>query len=203
MSKLSNAKVFGGIGAILALLGGFIPSVGFVVSIAGLVLLFVAVKYLSEETKDGSIFRNYLYSFILWIVLIVAVVGILAAAFGAAFGLSEIQDWENWEEESNDKILGVAAICFGVVVALIVGWVLAIFASLYLRKSYNSIAKHTNVDLFRTTGTVYFIGAITLIIGIGILILLVARILEIISFFSLPDHLPKVPTETVENVTDS
>ena len=78
------------------------------------------------------------------------------------------------------------------------GWVLMIIATMYLRKSYYRIAKHTKVHLFHTTGTVYFIGAITLIIGIGALILLVARILEMIAYFSLPDNLPAMPAETGE-----
>lgn len=195
MSKLSNAKVFGGIGAILMLVGGFIPYAGFVLPIVGLVLVFVAVKYLADETKDGAIFKNYMYYFLLSVVAIIAVFAILAATIGAAFGFSEIWDWET-EEPEEEEIWGVAAtICWGVGGALIVGWILMIIGTLYLRKSYNSIAKHTKVDLFRTTGTVYFIGAITLIIVIGGIILLVAKILEIISFFSLPDKLP-TPAET-------
>ena len=44
MSKLSEAKVFGGIGALLMLIGGFIPYAGPIVSIVGLVLVFIAVK---------------------------------------------------------------------------------------------------------------------------------------------------------------
>ena len=203
MSRLSNAKAFGGIGAILLLIGAFIPSIGFVVSIAGLVLIFVAVKYLADETKDQAIFKNYMYSFIFSVVAIVAAFAIIAATIGATLGFSEIWDWET-EDPDEEEIWGFAAtVCLGVGGALIVGWILMIIGTLYLRKSYNSIAKHTNVDLFRTTGTLYFIGAITLIILIGALILLIARILEIISFFSLPDQLPEAPTEAVEDVTES
>ena len=204
MSKLlNNAKVFGGIGAILSLIGGFVPYIGFVLSIAGLVLVFVAVKYIANETKDGAIFTNYLYSFILWIVTIIAVVAILGATIGAAIFSSEVWNWEE-DEPDEDEILGFGAtICMGFVGALIVGWILAIFASLYLRKSYNSIAKHTQVDLFRTTGTLNFIGAITLIIVIGAIILLIARIVEALAYFSLPDDLPITPTETIESKTEA
>ena len=58
MGKLRDAKILGGIGAILLLLS-FIPFV----SIIGIVLMFIAVKYISDETKDKDIFKNYLYSF--------------------------------------------------------------------------------------------------------------------------------------------
>ena len=70
------------------------------------------------------------------------------------------------------------------ILALFVGWILGIIAAIYLRRSYNSIAKHTKVGLFRTTGTV------TTIILIGFVILFIGRIIEIIAYFSLPDKLP-------------
>jgi uncharacterized membrane protein len=81
----------------------------------------------------------------------------------------------------------------GCFIALIVAWILLILGTLYLRKSYNSIAEHTKVDLFKTTGLVYFIGALTLIVIIGIFIIIVAKILEIVAYFSLPENLPASP----------
>jgi uncharacterized membrane protein len=80
-------------------------------------------------------------------------------------------------------------IAYGII-ALTVGWILWVIGAIYLRRSYNSIAEHTNVSLFRTTGTVYLIGAITTIILIGFVILFVGRIIEVIAYFSLPDELP-------------
>ena len=72
-----------------------------------------------------------------------------------------------------------------------IAWILSIIGAIYLRKSYRAIAKHTGVHIFETTGTVYFIGAITTIILIGFLILFIGRIMEIIAYFSLPDKLPR------------
>jgi uncharacterized membrane protein len=92
----------------------------------------------------------------------------------------------------------------GCFISLIVAWILLILGTLYLRKSYNSIAEHTKVDLFKTTGLVYFIGALTLIVVIGVFIIIIAKILEIVSYFSLPENLPssaEIPkTETTEPV---
>ena len=53
MNNLSNAKTFGGIGALLLLIGGFIPYAGPLISIVGLVLVFIAVKSISDITKEG------------------------------------------------------------------------------------------------------------------------------------------------------
>ena len=190
MAELSNVKVFGGIGALLMLVGVFIPNVGFILSIAGLVLVFIAVKSISQITKDEDIFRNYLMHFILSIISVVAIFVIMLIAFGAVGGFSWITSLESanitdfntfWEYFG-----GLIGAC---VLALIVGWILSVIAAMYLRKCYNAIADHTKVGLFKTTGTVYFIGAITTIVLIGFLILVIARIIEIIAYFSLPDEL--------------
>ena len=187
---MSNAKVFGGIGAIFSLIGGVVPWIGFILPIVGLVLLFVAVKYISEETRDDSIFRNYLFYFVCILIAIIAAAVIIFVTIGGLSFFTLISEEDFSGEEPSLGFLG--ALIGGIFIALVIAWVLLIIGTMYLRRSYNHIADHTKVDLFRTTGTVYFIGAITLVILIGALILLIAKILEIIAFFSLPDTLPKV-----------
>ncbi len=197
MSKLSEAKIFGGLGALLMLVGSFVPYAGPIISIVGLVLLFIAVKSISNVTKDEEIFSSYLMHFIISIIAIVALIAIMLLAFGAAGGFTwisglegaEITDVESFWENFGTIIGG----CF---LALIVSWILYIIAAIYLRRSYNKIAEHTKVDLFRTTGTVYFIGAITTIIVVGLIIIFIARIIEIIAYFSLPDNLPEAKKDT-------
>ena len=49
----------------------------------------------------------------------------------------------------------------------LVCYILIILGALFLRKSFDSIAERTKVDLFRTTGLVYLIGAVTTIFIIG------------------------------------
>jgi len=194
MRNLSETKVYGGIGAILMLIGSFIPYGGPIISIIGLVLIFIAVKAISEITKDDDIFRNYLMHFIFTILAIVAIIVIMIIAFGAAGGFSwiteltelqseDITDFNTFWDLFGDMIVGA-------IVALVVGWILAIISALYLRKSYNNIAEHTKVSTFKTTGTIYLIGAITLIILIGFLIIFIAKIIEIIAYFSIPESLP-------------
>jgi len=196
MSDLGNAKIFGGIGALLTLIGTFIPYAGPIISIVGLIFVFIAVKSISDLTKDHDIFRNYLYSFIMSIISIVAVFVIIFIGFGMVGGFS----WITSLQDINITDFSTFWDSFGGIIgytllALFVGWILAIIAAIFLRRSYNSIAKHTKVKLFRTTGTLYFWGAITTIIVIGFLIIFIASIIEIIAYFSLPDKLPS----TVKN----
>jgi uncharacterized membrane protein len=192
MSNLGNAKTFGGTGALLLLVGSFIPYAGPIISIVGLILVFIAVKSISDLTKDNEIFKNYLYHFILSIISIIAIFVIILIGFGTIGGfswISSLQGAEITDFTSFWKYFG--GIIYFAILALVIGWILAVIGAIYLRRSYNEIAKHTKVNLFSTTGTVYFIGAITTIVLIGFLILFVGRIIEIIAYFSLPDELPK------------
>jgi uncharacterized membrane protein len=194
MSNLSNAKLLGGIGALLSLIGWLLStSFGSIVGIIGLIMVFIAIKNISDETKDKSIFDNYLYFFICSLIAIVAIAVIMVYSVFTTidvFNPDQIQEMVEgitdfasfWEVFGN--------LVTGCIAALLIGWVLLIIGTLFLRRSFNSIAEHTKVDLFRTTGFVYFIGAITMIILIGFLIIIIAKIMEIIAFFSIPDNLP-------------
>jgi len=190
MSQIGQAKILGGIGALLSLLT-IVPTIGFLLGIIGLVLIFIAVKYIADETKNHSIFQNYLMNFLFSIIAIVAVIVIMIMSFGVAGGMS----WVTSLQEQNITDPGAvwsnfSTLIGGCILALFVAWILLIISALYLRKSYNSIAEHTKVDLFKTTGLVYFIGAVTLIVVIGLFIIIVAKILELVAYFSLPETLP-------------
>jgi uncharacterized membrane protein len=193
MSKIGQAKMLGGIGALLTLLV-FIPSVGFLVGLVGLILVFIAVKYIADETKDSKIFQDYLMNFIFTIVAFGAVIAIMIMAFGVAGGMSWVQSLQQQDITDPSAFWNsFGTLIGGCILALLVAWVLIIIGSLYLRKSFNSIAAHTKVDLFKTTGLVYFIGALTLIVIIGFFIIFIAQILQIVSFFTLPENLPSTP----------
>jgi uncharacterized membrane protein len=204
MGDLNNAKIFGGIGSILMLVGGFIPLAGAVLPFIGLILVLIAVYYIGTITKDESIFKNYILSFILQIVAVVAFVAIMAIAFGATFGFSLLEIQNMLESQAGvtdptDIFGNIGALIGGCCLAGVIAWVLMIISALFLKKSFSSIKEHLKVDIFGTTGLVYLIGAALLIIGIGGIVLLIALILQIIAFFSLPDQPPaaaKTPEES-------
>lgn len=194
MADLKNAKMFGGIGTILMLIGSFIPLVGFILPLIGLILVVLAVHTIGNLTKDDSIFKNYLLSFVLQIVAVVAFVGILIVTIGATVGFDFMGLIQTLQTEAGmsdpTAVFGdIGAMLGGCCLAFVVLWVLMLISSLFLKKSFKSISDHTNVSLFATTGLVYLIGAGLIIIGIGAFVLFIALILQIIAFFSLPDSL--------------
>ncbi|WP_370520443.1 DUF996 domain-containing protein [Thermococcus sp. LS2] len=191
---LSQAKTYGGIGAILALLGGAIPKIGSALSIVGIVLILLAVKEIADEVGDETVFRNYLISFILqigaFIALIIAIVAVLGTSIIAMGGPRAF-------EHEIRNLEAAMAIIGSILVGFVIFWILFSLGAYYLKKSYELIAYYTDVDLFKTTGLLYFIGALTAIIMIGLLIIFVARILEIVAYFSLPEELPSKQSSVI------
>jgi len=189
MSKLSEAKTLGGVGAILVLIGGFIPIVGAVIPIIGVILILLAVKKIAEESKNDSIFKNYLFYFILNVISTVVVISIIFISVGGLSFISTLQSSDFSNPDVISEVFG--SLIVGCILAGVIGWIMLIVGTLYLRRSYNSIAECTGVDKFKTAGTLYFVGALTLIVFfIGAFIILIGAIFEIIAYFSLPDEMP-------------
>lgn len=159
MSKLSDARILGGIGSILEI----IPFL----SIVGYILTLIAVKYISDEVNDRQIFSDMLYAVIAGIVGVAVGGGIIL--FGALSALFTS---------------GVGAL-FGMLTILAVVWIALIVSSIFVRKAFNSMATKLNVGTFRTAGTLYFIGALLTIILVGFIILFIAYIVQIVAFFSI------------------
>jgi uncharacterized membrane protein len=180
MGDLGSAKTLGGVGAILMLVGVFVPFL----SIVGLILVFMGVKSISETVNNPKIKSDFILSVVLGIVAIILVFVAPFAAFGG-FGLFTSMNYTNPFEEMG----GALAICL---VLWIIAVIFYILSSLYLKKSFEGIASHTKVDMFKTAGMVYFIGAILMFILIGAFIMLISYILMIVAFFSLPDNLQQV-----------
>jgi len=161
MADLKNAKLLGGIGAILTLVG-----VGFI----GFILKLLAVKNIAEATGRGEIFSKYLWAAILAIIADL----VLVSAFIGSMGTLT---------ESPEEVIGMIGL--GGLVAI----VLLIAGMWLMKQSYDLIAEETGVGTFRTVAKLYIIGAILLIVIVGAFLILVAAILEIVAFFSLPDSI--------------
>jgi uncharacterized membrane protein/ribosomal protein L40E len=175
MGKLNDAKILGGIGSILQI----IPFL----SIVGYILTLIAVKYVSDEVHDSSIFTNMLYA------VIAGIVGVLLGASVFFFGaLSSIYT------------AGLSAVT-GVIVFLFIVWIALIVSALFIRRAFDGMANKLGVGTFRTAGTLYFIGALLTIVLVGFLILFVAFILQVVAFFSIDESKsmgqPQAPMQTM------
>jgi uncharacterized membrane protein len=200
---LKNAKLMGGVGAILSVLV-FIPKVGWLFAITGLVLVLLAIKEISNAVNNKKIFDNYLIAFILDLIgsfVVVAIAGI--ATFLGVFRLRAIpnltmrgmMNGQRLFSNFDGRFFGAGIIA--IIVALIVALALVIIASYFTKLSFEGIANGTRVEYFKTSGMLIFIGSFLLVVfGIGAIVMFVGAILEIVGFFSLPDRLEKPVLET-------
>ncbi len=168
MTKLEDVKIIGGIGSLLFLLGGL----GFwgkpsLIAIVGLILMALAVKYIADETREKSIFDNFVYF------LFLSVLGLIIAAL---IGIASLV---------GSMFIGRFAAILSAIVSFFFYWIILVASSLFLKRSFETIAAKTENSMFSTAGKLYFIGALTIIIMIGFLLVLVALLLTVIAFFTL------------------
>lgn len=187
MTAISEAKAMGGIGAILVILT-VIPQIGWIVGVIGFVLILIATSQISRLVKDRAIFSDMLYSVVLSIVAVIVVGIAVVVAFFRVIGLGTFTG-QGFVMNPNVTPGDYLAFFVALVPALVAVWVLVILSAVFLRRSLTAMGNRLNVGLFGTTGLLYFIGALTVIIGIGFLLIFIAEILLAISFFSINEQM--------------
>jgi uncharacterized membrane protein len=170
LGKLGDAKLLGGIGSILQI----IPFL----SIVGYVLTLIAVKYVSDEVNDSSIFSDMLFA------VIAGIVGVAIGATVFFFGAL-----------SSVLTAGFSGF-FGVIAFLAIVWIALVVSSIFVRRAFEKMATKLNVGTFRTAGTLYFVGALLTIILVGFLILFIAYIVQIVAFFAIQESQPSFGAPT-------
>ncbi|HSQ49356.1 MAG TPA: DUF996 domain-containing protein [Candidatus Deferrimicrobiaceae bacterium] len=164
-------------GSVMLLLS-FIPYVGWVLGIIGVVLLLRGMKEFSGYYQDEKIYQNALTGVKFYIIAIlaaaVAIVGITigvwsATGFTADFVLT--------------AGFGVGVVAF--LVGLVVAFVFYVLAASHLKRTFYTLAEKSGEDSFRTAATLLWIGSILTIIGIGLLLILIAWIFATIGFFTM------------------
>ncbi len=190
MGSLAQARTLGGIGAVLTLLGILPYYAGTALVIIGWIMILIAIRYVSEAFQERSIYSNATVSVIL------AIIGSILAAF-VFHGISAVVS-TGPSLTSSDLFAVIGAIIFG----LFALWILGIVGSYFLWQSFKTLGikldmsgEKTRISpyvagLFRDGALIYFIGAILTIILVGFLMLVIAQILFVIAFFSLPHKSP-------------
>jgi uncharacterized membrane protein len=169
LGRLGDAKTLGGIGSILQI----IPFL----SIIGYILTLIAVKYISDEVQDPSIFTDMVYA---------VLAGIVGAGVGAFILIFSFVLAAPFAPPTGGASFGLAAF-FGILSFLAVAWIALILSAIFIRRAFERIATRLNVGAFRTAGTLYFIGALLTIVLVGLIIIFVAFIVQIVAFFSIQE----------------
>lgn len=186
MGTLAQAKTYGGVGSILLLVSPFVPLAGIVVFIVGIILILLAVNYISDVLQDRAIWNNML------IFVVLAIVGFAVLTFfvfatvfsfiglpGAGFEIGQPPDITGGD---------LIALFVGIILGAVIAWVMYLVGAVFMKRSYDAIANRLGVSMFSTTALIFLIGAVLLVIAIGALLIFVAGILQIVAFFSIPDQ---------------
>jgi len=203
--ELKQPKILGGLGAIF-ILCFIIPVIGWILSIVGFILTAIAIKEISDKVKDKPIFTNYLISIILYFVSgVTAIIGSIIFFFNAVVkNLDKFENFDNWNgfndfgiREFNrfggfpkikEFLTIIGSKIWILVLILAIAWVIFVIAGYFTKSSFDKLVEKIKIDNFKTAGILIFIGSIlTILFGVGFIIILVGVIFEIISFFSLPD----------------
>ena len=207
---LETARNLGGVGALLLVIAGlaFFANAAFaLLGLVGIILILIALKGMADTFSDGRIFNNGLYSLIVIIVGVFAFIGALIASF--LFFIGNLPDWarpyvdaKNWQglatafqnRAMDPASFGSLFTLIGaVLLALIVLFVFAVIAMLFLRRSLGILSTKTGVGLFGTSGLLLLIGAVLTPILIGFLLIWIGWILLTVAFFSVRTVAPSQP----------
>ncbi len=164
--SLETGKSMGGIGAILLVVGSFVPFL----SIVGIILVLLGMKNLADYYNESSIYQHALYGFIFGIIGIVAAAFIIIPLFfgGALLGGA-----------------GIIAAIGGIIIALVVAFIFLILEAVYYKRAFDLLAEKSKENMFHTSGLLLLIGAVLTIILVGFVLIFIAWILAAVAFFSI------------------
>ena len=211
--SLESSKTLGGVGAILILAGSLVTTYTFgVLTLIGVILVFIALNGLANYYKDRGIFTNAIYS------LVAGIVGVVVSASAALYIIFDTtiltnllrNIYPNWNgswstisslrgmtpNTSNISISNVTSALGAIFLVLVILWVFAIVAVLFVRRSLKTLSSKANVGLFSTAALLLLIGALLTVIFIGALLMWIAVLLIAIAFFQIKP-LPEQPAASM------
>ena len=195
--NISTQKMLSGIGSILILLG-WMTGVGILFGIVGAVLWLVSMYQLSNILGKPTIFQKALIGFILNVAGMViafapfALTMVITFPFGL---LAKILLFNLTTDETLDVTLDISELGFGALIvitvaliAIIVAYAIFVFGFYLQKQAYEILAQATAHNLFEIAGLLMFIGAITTILLLGLLLIIVGFIVLAVAFFTAPNE---------------
>jgi uncharacterized membrane protein len=173
-NEVRSAGTLGLVGVILMLVG-LIPQAE-ILSIVGLVLVLIALNKLSKAYGNDAIWRNALYGFVMGIVgavvLVVAVFAYLVPML--ALHVPPMIAYN----------FGTGLLVFFIVL-FIIAYVFMVLEFRFFRDAYRELAGSSGVEDFNKAARWYWIGALTLIVLVGAVLILIGHIYALLGYNKL------------------
>ncbi|MCA1902354.1 MAG: DUF996 domain-containing protein [Candidatus Hydrogenedens sp.] len=186
MNNNGKEKNFGLLGTVFILLTP-IPYIGFLLSIAGIILLLISMYNFSQIYNDKNIFNKFLIGWVM------GFVGIFIALI---LGLGSLLPAMLLSESSGREDAGMAMFGFGIIFAILIFYIIFVFGSYFYKQSFDLLGQYTGVNLFNLAGNIIFWGAVGIILfGLGFLAMYVGWILIAVAFYSIPQSKETPPPQ--------
>ncbi len=154
-----RVKLLGGIGSILIILS-WLPYIGALLGLAGVILVSIAFKALSDLDNSKELFKNWL------IALVIIVLGSFVGGLLVGLGMA-----------NNSTFFIAVGVAAAIASSAVYGWLLS--------KVFSAIYELTGEQSFKWAAKMFFWGAILSVVLIGGILYFVGWILSAIGFFSL------------------
>lgn len=171
-------KLLGGWGYIGLIVGSVLGHFGIILNLlalAGLICVLIAFFRASKELSQPKIQSNITAAVILYIVAYLLLIFLVGAAVLSLM---------------HGSGTGMAAFGGGALLSGLIAWVLWIVGAWFWYQASVPMADATGVSLYKTGGLLIFIGAITVIIFIGVIIMLIGWIMQTVAFFTTTEKVP-------------
>jgi uncharacterized membrane protein len=156
----------------------FVPYVGPILAIIGLILLMRSLKEFSGYYQDEKIYSKALTGIKYYVVAIIA----------AAVAIGSIVTGVWTATHFTDVFVFTAGFGVGLIaffVGIVVAFVFFVLAASHLRNTFNSLADHSGESSFRTAGTLLWWGSMLTIVLVGLVLIPIAWILATVGFFTM------------------
>jgi uncharacterized membrane protein len=163
---IKNAKALGIAGALSQLANPYS-------SLAGIIILYIALKKLSEALGEKRIASDFLLALIIsFAVLLLALFLILFVPFLVA-------------------IFIYTSFPYWLIIALpfLIIWLGLCISAYFVKRSFYALSDESGEEFFRKAGDYILWGTILSLFLVGVLIFFIGQIYETLAFFSLPDSL--------------
>jgi len=163
----------------------FVLAEGAGLFLAGLILILVAVGQVASLTKNREKNSNMQLALVSYVIGTIIGFVFVYRGFPSFNGLGFTGPLLSTDPLATflDRYAGIR------IIGLLATWFFFVVASFFLKKGYDSIATSMNIELFRTTGIVFLIGSVLLIVfGAGLVILFLAATIQIAAWLSLSEE---------------
>jgi uncharacterized membrane protein len=170
---ISLEKKLCAFGLLGSMFGGFIPLVGLIISLGGVVAYIIGIFYFSKKLNNGDIFKNFILGSI---VVIIGGILCIASLYGILLYMSR-----NFHSLSDQAKIALVVM---IIVVIFVLWLSFVLYGFFSKKYLDIFYEYTNDNLFKYAGLVVLVGSFLF----GTLSY-IGLIIAVVAFFRMPDSL--------------